>query len=59
MLEKMTENCSRAEVEQAYHMVKGESGKVSREDLKAAAAELGGSGEVFMVVKTMRHQVNI
>ncbi|EER15235.1 calmodulin, putative [Perkinsus marinus ATCC 50983] len=41
MLEKMTENCSRAEVEQAYHMVKGESGKVSREDLKAAAAELG------------------
>ncbi|EEQ98346.1 centrin, putative [Perkinsus marinus ATCC 50983] len=41
MLEKMTEQDSRAVVEKAYHMFKGESGKVSHANLKSLAMELG------------------
>ncbi|KAF4708080.1 hypothetical protein FOZ62_007368, partial [Perkinsus olseni] len=41
MLEKMTEKDSKDEVEKAYEMFRGESGKVSYDDLKAVAEELG------------------
>lgn len=50
MLEKMTEQDSRAVVEKAYHMFKGESGKVSHANLKSLAMELGSTSGAILVV---------
>ncbi|KAF4675876.1 hypothetical protein FOL47_007117 [Perkinsus chesapeaki] len=41
MLEKMTEKDSKDEVQEAFCLFRGESGKVSYDDLRAVAADLG------------------